>query len=86
MINAMARWRAVPDPRRKPVEPEPGLSCGSPAHVDLLRVVVAGLAELPNHVVALTAVPGLGARLLGTSPSLSGAARLAVVPFRLCYQ
>jgi hypothetical protein len=42
---------------------------------------LAGLAELPNSVVALRAVPDLQARLFWTKAFLSGAMQLAVVPF-----
>jgi hypothetical protein len=65
--------------RRRPFDP--GL-----ARVDAARVVpascgVAGLAELPDSVVALRAVPDLQARRFPTRPFRSGATRLAVVPF-----
>jgi hypothetical protein len=39
------------------------------------------LAELPNYVVALRAVPDLEARQFPTILFLSGATRPAVVPF-----
>jgi hypothetical protein len=51
-----------------------------PVHPDLSRGQVAGLAELPSDVVALAAVPDLGARPMRTSPSLPDATRLLVVP------
>ena len=41
------------------------------------------MAELPNPVAAVTAVPDALARPFGTRPSLPGATRLAVVPFRV---
>jgi hypothetical protein len=43
---------------------------------------VVGLAQPPNPVVALTAVPDAQARPFRTSPFLPAATRLAVVPFR----
>jgi hypothetical protein len=46
-------------------------------------VDVAGLAELPNPVVALTAVPDVGARPSLTRPPPWGAWGLAVVPIHL---
>jgi hypothetical protein len=52
----------------------PGLPCIPPARLDIARVGhAAGLASLPNCVVALTAVPGVGARPFSTTPSLPGA-------------
>ena len=41
------------------------------------------MAELPNPVVALTAVPDALARLFRTRTSLLGATHLAVVPLRV---
>jgi hypothetical protein len=43
-------------------------------------VEVAGLAELPNYVVALTAVPGSEARQFWTSPFQQGAHATACGP------
>jgi hypothetical protein len=52
---------------------EPGLPCVPSVPLDLSSGQVAELAELPDHVVALAAVPDVGARPLGTRPSLPGA-------------
>jgi hypothetical protein len=73
--------RAVPDPGRVQPSHEQGFPVIPPARVDLAGGEVAGLAALPNHVVALAAVPDWGARPFSTRPSLPGARGLAVVPF-----
>jgi hypothetical protein len=44
----------------------------STCSLDSARVEVAGLAQVPTPGVALAAVPVLGARRFGTSPSLPG--------------
>jgi hypothetical protein len=59
---------------RMQMRTSPGLPCIPPARLDIARVGhAAGLASLPNCVVALTAVPGVGARPFSTRPSLPGA-------------
>ena len=72
MIMQKFCGRAVPDPRRKQIEHKTGPPVWPPARLDLARVAVAGLAELPTYGVALAAVPDVGARPLPTSPSLPG--------------
>jgi hypothetical protein len=74
-------WRARPRPGPNCLAHQPCLAGGPPARDDPSRTEVAVLAELPNPVVAVTAVPDSEARLLSTRLSLSGATRLAVVPF-----
>jgi hypothetical protein len=50
-----------------------GLTCIPPARLDSLACGVAGLGSLPNHLLALSAVPDLGARLFSTRPPLPAA-------------
>jgi hypothetical protein len=78
--QANAAWRTVPDPRRKLVEHEPGLPCIPPVRVVLIRVKMVRLGSLPNYVVALTAVPDLGARPFSTRPPMPGAYATACGP------
>ena len=76
-------WRAVPDPRAASrSHKHPGLRCSPGARGDPAGRDGAGLADLPNPVGALTAVPGALARPFPTKPSLPGATQLAVVPLR----
>jgi hypothetical protein len=72
LIMQSSLWRAVPDSSRTQSLHEQGFPLIPPGGVDLARGEVVGLASLPNHVVALTAVPGSGARPFSTSPSLPG--------------
>jgi hypothetical protein len=59
---------------------ELGLPCVPPVQLNNSRVEVAEWAELPNYVVALTAVPDAGARQYGTSPFRQGARATAGGP------
>jgi hypothetical protein len=58
--HAYSAWRAVPNLGRKPVEYEPGPHTYSACSPRPLACGVAGLGSLPNHLVALSAVPDLG--------------------------
>jgi hypothetical protein len=80
--HAVSSWRAVPYQRRTATPPSPGLPHESPARDDPSPADVAGLASLPNPVVARAAVPDALARQFSTRPSLPGATQPAVVPFR----
>jgi hypothetical protein len=84
IMHANAAWRAVPGPGP---EADRARARASRAFrllaLDPSRLGVAGLGSPPTPGVALGAVPVLGARLLGTRPSLPGATQLAVVPFLL---
>lgn len=82
MIRICARGRAVPDPRRKRSSRSPASREFHLFASDLAGVEVAGWAELPNHVVAVTAVPGLTARPLSTRPSLPGGYATGCGPVR----
>ncbi len=73
-------WRAVPGPGRTQMPTGRATRVVPPVHPGPSGAQVAGLAELPSDVVALAAVPDLGARPMRTSPSLPGATRLLVVP------
>ncbi len=81
LIMQWSLGRAVPHSGRTQPPHARDFPVVPPGRVDRAGGDVAGLAALPNPVVALTAVPVLGARPLPTRPSLPGARGLAVVPF-----
>jgi hypothetical protein len=70
----MNRPVGAPSPTRaaRCSHPGRGTGRGHPARVDPSRVEVAGLASLPNPVVARAAVPDAGARPPPTRPSPPG--------------
>jgi hypothetical protein len=73
LIMNTSAWRAVPDSRRTLAAPEQGApGAATPLPSTPSRVDVAGLAALPNPVVAWTAVPAPGARPFPTRPSPPG--------------
>ena len=72
LIKEASAWRAVPDPGRTPAVARRVRWWVHPAESTPARVVVAGLAALPDPVLARAAVPDAGARPSRTRPSPPG--------------